>query len=102
MPGAVEPFSAASMAAEEKPPETVSTPSAAGFVQVTAKASAPLRARHQVSATTATAPGRRCTAWTPGIARTSASLAIASGSVPRWGACWMAACSMPSMRMSML
>lgn len=101
MPGSVEPFSAASIAEDEKLCETVAIPSGVGAVQVTCNASAPLRARHQESATTATAPGRRWTEWMPGIARTAASLAIACGSVPRWGACCTAACSMPSTRMSM-
>ncbi|GJE73202.1 hypothetical protein CHKEEEPN_4766 [Methylorubrum podarium] len=96
-----EPFSAANIAAEEKLWETVAIPSAAASVQVTCSASAPFRARHQESATTATAPGRRWIEWTPGIARTSASLAMARGSVPRCGACCTAACSMPSTRMSM-
>ena len=77
--------------AEEKPAETFATPSGAGRLQVTCRASVAVRARHHVSATTATAPGRRSTAWTPGIARTSAALVIASGSVPRCGACRIAA-----------
>ncbi len=62
------------MPSDEKSAATVSMPLGLGADHSTFRASTALRARHQLSAATATAPGRRCTEWTPGIAFTSDSL----------------------------
>ena len=73
----------------------------AGSDQATSAASTAIRARHQLSAQTATAPSSRCSEWTPGIAFTAASLATESGFVPRKGAWTTAANSIPGSDRSM-